>query len=311
LGGGQLATFWSPWGGAFIRTLRKGYNNEFTPDTVDQPYEWRSWAMHAVSLLAYTPDPTGWFDDVHAPWTTSARILDPNPHITFYTKPVPRGDIRDLLAPEYACSERADTVDGDPDVDASAVRVHVCGEIPVLEPRWAGLNDPALSAPLAYERTFYINPQEVFVSTTITPGADHAGDIMAEAWETIPLYSQENPGPVNYGRATIWLHAPGYAAVDATWGSPPVRDVTVVTVARAEGVMRILFDTPQTIAVSDDEDFGAPGYVYGFNRNLMIDLLDGTGPNYLRAKTVTYRIEALPVGEDGGPVGDPGPASDQ
>jgi len=149
LGGGEISTWWTPWGGAFIRTLRKGYNNEFNASTVDDPLAWRSWAMHAVSLMALETNTNGTLNTTTAPFTTSARIVDPDRHITFYRNPPPTSSLRRLVAPEGCGTDATATgVDGDPDFDASAVRVHVCGDIPVLVQRWAALAQPALVAPM-------------------------------------------------------------------------------------------------------------------------------------------------------------------
>jgi hypothetical protein len=302
-GGGQLTSYWAPDGGAFVRSMRRGYNN---PNIAfDEFSQWRSWAIHAVSMLSYD----------NGTWTSSSRIHTPGTRVALYDKPIPRGDLRAAL------SRTTDTCFGDEPMPipvfgtttnqqelADAVLVRVCGAIPTAVRTLSVAPPPALSAPLPYARVFYMGPRDMFVATTIRPEAAHSGDLMAEAWETFPLHDHHLP-ETTYGPMTIWLHAPGVGAVDGSQGAAPVAGVTSVTVKRANATMRILFDTPQVVGVSDEILYGAGDT---WTRNLLIDLLGGLGPDTLQPTTVTYRIEVMPTDDGGGgPFGDGGLPSDK
>ena len=143
---------------------------------------------------------------------------------------------------------------------------------------------------------------------------------MLRAHESIPLYNRSVRSQTTGTDPEITLHAGG-TLINATNGTQGTyhSNVTSVMVKRNAGTMRILFDDPQRVAVTDEWR----GETYDRDcvslrgdtrsRNLLIDLLGPQSPATLQTRTIRYRIEVIesvgPGGATGGEVA-PAGASD-
>jgi hypothetical protein len=274
-GGGQVSMFWGPHTGAGVRGMRMGYNN---PPTTDHWVDWRSWPNHSATLFTFAGE-----------WTSSSRIVGQSSDVTFYTKNVDPNQLRSEAAtspcPGSLVPASGQTTPSESNAVATLVRV--CGDLPDHVRRFSPIPNQVLGAPLPYSRSMYADEDGVVVLTTLTPAWN---DVIAEAWETIPIYDQQLPGATVYAPSIVLfkLTSGQLVNVSGPGGHAPVDLVAEVYVTRANGAFRVVFDTAETVAMSPVWAAGASS-----PQNIAVDLGRGALPAALPPTSIGYRIEML------------------
>ncbi|MFO0747075.1 MAG: hypothetical protein U1F43_15635 [Myxococcota bacterium] len=277
-GGGQISAIWDENGGAFWLARRR--NNNYGGGIAngdDDPSEWRSLPIHAVTIGSGQPIP-----NTPQSWTSSSGIVTPTVSSAHVHDAPSALDAMDALAlPTGTCSPAA----LDPYVPVSgttALLVRVCGDIPRQE-----YGSALLSAPIAYTRDFLVGHGYVAVQTLLEPGAQ---DPIQETYETLPLfYGVDGPGHHQPGDYRITAYGPnGTYNWDFQNGSGGGFEwIDRLEIERYAGRMTIEFERTQRVGLA--EKF--PGVAQANGRNLLIDVYAGEStfvPTEVRYLIRTY-----------------------
>ena len=307
-GGGQVAGLWAPGGGIFSMSRRRGYNNACDSWLNGA---WRALPMHAVTLV-----------DTADRVSTSARIAVPVVDTHFAAQPSSPSLPMDYINQGPAALTGVANV-----APGAADAAFLQAEGDFSDQRYDTATGALVNVatPIHFRRRFvpyadgmYVRTELIAQTTTIMPTHRVApqrgsqGQVVypvpmpevVEAWETLPINLTQGPtitGFVNteitlkdsFG-AEIGVPAPGPGAASTAWS-----DVTTVIVTREEGRMVIRFDSPQTVAFSEDfETFGGDTP----SQNLLVDLTPSRvssaninaaspTPDQLVPTVLTYKID--------------------
>lgn len=270
-GGGQLVNLWAPDGGSFVLGRRMGVNNP----PFDDWAQWRRFPWHTVTLRT---------DDDRI--ATSARIFTPTTQVFLLAQEPPAASIPAALAGVGAWGAPPTVPE---DVATSAI-VHVRGQIGPDgrqesngAPMWTGV----LNSPVDYHRSFVFTKTSLFVRTEV--GAGGAGDLLTEAWETLPIWNRGVVDQATMLDATIRLRSLTQGWVTATTGTngivPMVQDIIVVRNGRQ---MKIRLDQPRGVRVDGVWQHGQLQ-----SRTLLVNLLPaGCGAAcVLQPTRLTWQID--------------------
>lgn len=275
LGGGQLASFWTPEGGPTLLSRRKGRNTGL-PGSDDDWAEWRTFPIHAVTLRTAA-----------GRVSSSALIAAPTTSVYPLAQAPAPGQIADALAGTGLWT----TPTAVPDHQADAALAYVSGSIPALAYGESGGLGASLQQPIAYRRAFLISDEGIWVRSSL--GASAGGELLTEAWETIPAWNRDVATQTTLTDTQIKLYTSLNAQpIDASQGTPaPVPGIVAAEVRRAQGVTRISFDQARRVAVSALWSLGTQQ-----SRTLMIDRLPAGCPNTgcaLQPEVFEYLIEEI------------------
>lgn len=263
-GGAQLAALWTPGGGPFVLTRRKGRNLDAANN--DDWSQWRELPVHAVTLKA-----------ANGALTSSTRILIPGVQSRVVRANNPPANLTNALMGNANNCALQGGLGNNPNGSHSAQHIMACGQLPL------GIaNGNALSAPVGYRRDFVATEGRVTVRTRLQPAAYTP---LVEAYETIPLYYGQaldiGPGyhvPGDYSiqfesivnGQSVFSPLLDPAVTNLAQGYGPVQQVKRVHVTRFGQTMVIEFDTLQRVALSKPYRIG-----YYDSYNLLVDLLNG------------------------------------
>lgn len=228
LGGGQLASLWTLDGGPTLLARRKGRGQ-------DDWSQWETFPVHAITLQT-------------ASGRVSSTTLNAIPTAQVFPlaqAPTP-GQIADALAGSGAWAAPAAV----PDSQASAALVWVKGEIPAQGYGTTGGYGPSLLQPIRYRRAFLMMDGGIWIRSTL--GGSAAGELLTDAWETVPIWNRDRGSQTSLLDTRILLHSTLYGQpVDASMGSGgTVSGVTMIEVLRGAGVTRIHLDKKRDVEVS-------------------------------------------------------------
>lgn len=155
----------------------------------------------------------------------------------------------------------------------------------------------ALPGDFQFVRRFLIEPRGVTVESSFSSSDMNQA---VELYETIPLFIRDAARQRNAPYHKIWFLSNGvWVEVDTT---TPYENVQQVKVERFNGAVRILFETPQRVLLSD---VWVDGFQSGATcRNVMIDLLRNDGVPVTLPSQFTLRYRIVPayksdINEDG------------
>ncbi len=187
-----------------------------------------------------------------------------------------------VLDGQFFTSARIQRPDAVYDVAKDRADVQVSGMIPAA-PLEGG---KALAGKVSYRRKFHVDAKAMRVETTVTGDGT---DKVAELYEVIPVFLRDLKAQREISATTIEFRS-GDKWAPAT--KKYKEKVTAVRLKRFSGAVRITFDRPRRVKLSD-ADWVDKYLSRASCRNILIDLLEsGDRPAALRdAKKVAYRIE--------------------
>lgn len=270
-GGGQLSALWNEDGKVFWLARRRGNNySSLTQD--DNPAEWRSIALHAVSIGRGAGGPD---------WTSTAAEVMPVVHDHLYTAGAPAITDAFNAIQHGAAGCQPPTAAPVPLVaNTQAQHIRVCGNIPVQGTGGTGF----LPGPIPYRRDFLMGDGYIAVETELTPSVLSP---IEETYETLPLY-YGHPDNHATGDWSVTVTDTNNITTTYTFTSPSAAPILAqkVVVQRFGGTLEITFPTPEWVSLADPWSGANAGYA---NRNLLIHVYHGA--THFAPRTVRYLLE--------------------
>lgn len=270
-GGGQLSALWNEDGKVFWLARRRGNNYGNTVQD-DDPAEWRSIALHAISIGRGAGGPD---------WTSTAAEAMPRVYDHHYAAGAPAiTDAFNAIQHNALGCQPAGTAPVPLVANTQAQHIRVCGNIPTQGTGGTGF----LPGPIGYRRDFLMGDGYIAVETELNPSVLSP---IEETYETLPLY-YGHPGNHATGDWSVTVTDTNNITTTYTFTSPAAAPIlaTKVVVQRFGGTLEITFPTPEWVSLADPWSGANAGYA---NRNLLIHVYHGA--THFAPRTVRYLLE--------------------
>lgn len=147
----------------------------------------------------------------------------------------------------------------------------------------------AIQGTVTFRRTFTLDAQKVTIESALF---SDSVDTVAELYESIPLFLYESVRQRNVPHQIWFLIGNQWVAIDSTDTSLH-EGVQQVKIRRFNGRVRIVFDTPRSVKLSEQ---WYDGYQSGATcRNILVDLLENAGQPIPLPTQVVFRYQILPL----------------